>query len=335
MRTLRRLFLVTLLLPASITLGEIRPSFHLEICSWEATNVVVVTERDVIDGEVVVLESWKGALAAGERITVPELAAFAAAERRAVAPRWGRRDEAGPALVTGRRMILFLTPHPHSLACKSVGVAWVEGGELFAFVQTMNPGPSVLIAIGIGENEAAKVVGNVVAASRVVEEVRAGEPPDAAYRFVCSATPMVRHFMIAALGKAGPNGAAVLRDVLLDASRLEDHADAITALAEAAGAEAAPELIGVLEQELALWKRIGPDLKVGWWNDLSKETAELSALRAHYSRSYAALGALKTMRDPRSREVVLAFRDLWRSLPQLGTHDQILRECDLVLLGVD
>ncbi|MGD2114647.1 MAG: hypothetical protein PVG07_06335, partial [Acidobacteriota bacterium] len=52
----------TLLLAPSAGAG-IRPSFHLDLVAWEATHVVVATEGPEIDGELTVLESWRGDLA--------------------------------------------------------------------------------------------------------------------------------------------------------------------------------------------------------------------------------------------------------------------------------
>lgn len=48
----------------------IRPSFGQESCSWYATHIVVVSEGDKIDGNVEVLESWKGDLKKGDRMSI-------------------------------------------------------------------------------------------------------------------------------------------------------------------------------------------------------------------------------------------------------------------------
>jgi len=53
----------------------------------DATDIVVVTEGGKIDGEVKVLDVWKGDLEKGEWITVPELAGFAGKKSRAVSGR--------------------------------------------------------------------------------------------------------------------------------------------------------------------------------------------------------------------------------------------------------
>src|SRR6185436_11191423 len=80
--------LVILLLVPRDARAEIQPSFDLEHFSWKATDIVVVSEGERIDGEVVVVESWKGTLAEGDRITVPPLAHFAPEQRRIVSREW-------------------------------------------------------------------------------------------------------------------------------------------------------------------------------------------------------------------------------------------------------
>jgi hypothetical protein len=56
----------------------------LDKCAEYATHIVVVTEGDKIDGQLEVLDSWKGDLQVGEKLTIPELAEFAPLETRAV-----------------------------------------------------------------------------------------------------------------------------------------------------------------------------------------------------------------------------------------------------------
>jgi len=116
-----------------------------------------------------VLETWKGDLKKGDRITIPELACFASDHARSIFRRPGDKS---PERVSGSRMILFLVktpllagPAPKFGAAASrererwdsangqgvemkVSVAWVEDGEAYAFIQMFNPGPSILVAYG-------------------------------------------------------------------------------------------------------------------------------------------------------------------------------------------
>src|SRR6266508_1230362 len=66
----------------------IRPSFGIEVCSWNATHIVVATEGKTIDGVFRVLESWRGDLNPGDTIKIPELASFKPRSSRAVSEPW-------------------------------------------------------------------------------------------------------------------------------------------------------------------------------------------------------------------------------------------------------
>src|ERR1700740_2175702 len=88
--------------------AELLPQFQLDTCAWNATDVVMVTEGAAIDGEVEVLETWKGALHPGEKLTLPELAAFASDESRATSTWLADLDRPLPRRVSGSSMILFL-----------------------------------------------------------------------------------------------------------------------------------------------------------------------------------------------------------------------------------
>lgn len=100
---------VVLLLAVSPTIGAIRPSFGVYRLAWAATHVVVVTEGERIDGDVVVVESWWGDLRPDATLRIPELAAFADDAARTIDyERHGEADATEPRVVTGRRMVLFL-----------------------------------------------------------------------------------------------------------------------------------------------------------------------------------------------------------------------------------
>src|SRR5580658_2628 len=77
--------LLTLIFMSQANAGT-RPSFYLDACAWDATHIVVVTEGERTDGQVSVLESWKGDLKPGDNITVPELAAFEPQSSRIIDP---------------------------------------------------------------------------------------------------------------------------------------------------------------------------------------------------------------------------------------------------------
>src|SRR5262245_709907 len=98
-----------------------RPAFSLDAVAWQATHIVVATEGQKIDGELEILESWKGDLKKGDRIRIPELAAFAPKLERVIFKKssftvrpFGSElkapppDPPAPTHVTCARMVLFL-----------------------------------------------------------------------------------------------------------------------------------------------------------------------------------------------------------------------------------
>lgn len=110
MRVLSTLTFVLLLLvlPPSASAG-VRPSFSPQECSWQATDIVVVTEGEKIDGIFDVLETWNGELKPGETITIPEMAEFESSDARGIDKwNWLKKEKRSPEYVTGGRMILFL-----------------------------------------------------------------------------------------------------------------------------------------------------------------------------------------------------------------------------------
>src|SRR5262245_30388928 len=95
------------------TFAEILPSFRLDASGWHATHIVVVTEGEKIDGKVRVLESWRGDLRPGDRLDLPDLAAFAPLQSRVINTAFAAKPVPGqPKHVTGQRMVLFLRRRP-------------------------------------------------------------------------------------------------------------------------------------------------------------------------------------------------------------------------------
>jgi len=210
--------------------------------------------------------------------------------------------------------VLFLPLEP-----KWVSTVWIESHRAFVYQQLWNPGPLELVPLEMSEREVLQRVDEVRALKKKFEE--ALQSPDAArtvlplMRF--NSAP-VRLLMIGAMQEAGPNGVAALQAILGDASLLDLHDDAILALAKAGAIEAGPQLTELLKQALEYWKTI-PD-------------AEFFDHQI-YARTYATLWALRTLRYAEAYDTVLALRELWQSVPQLRSLDQIAQECDGFLKG--
>jgi len=344
----------------------IRPSFGIEVCSWNATHIVVATEGKTIDGVFRVLESWRGDLNPGDTIKIPELASFKPPSSRAVSDPWYEKRNSDQGLfVTGERMVLFLKkessgstleadhsslPSPASMRWKSssfynemnVSVVWIEEGKTFGFVQVMNPGPSLLISLGLSEDE----LKNRALEIKYIEDsfLQTAAIADPANRaealasFARHPLYLVRNATFEALKTSGKAALPVLRRMLADDSLLGVHSEVVGLLVEAGRGEVGPDLTELIEKNLAFWRATGPALKKGWWNGEGFDSWEDAVpLRDRYSEVYSAFLALRKRPSRESEAVVAQFRDFWHSLPQLEEigSNQMTQACDEVLRELD
>lgn len=339
--------------------GGVRPNFSLDNAAWDATHIVVV--EIVAPGTFKVLESWKGDLPAGSRLIIPPLKPAATAHPIAEYPRGAAEAiqkgfaEQYPRQPAGAKMILFFTAETVTPVAGKTGraarpqlkspdfpgnprasVAWVEGAELWCFVQPENPGPSVLTPCGEVEAAQRRVV-EVVGLQR--EIAAAAEEPDGRER-AARLKPYLhmdffraRRAALRALGSAGVGALPVIHEMLDDPTYAAQKPELINAMAESGGEAAAPELRGRLQQEVAFWKATGPSLALGWWND----DPDLHApLRERYAETLQLVQSLRKIQDAGAAEMVSELRDLWRSLPQLNDStgiSQLADECDRFLEG--
>jgi hypothetical protein len=333
--------------------AAIQPSFHLDACSWDATHVVVVSEGDKIDGDVEVLESWKGDLKKGDRITIPALAVFAPEKERVISKRLFERDNGKglPPSVTCSRMVLFLIrkqekpeggkpakttwlPAAGEWGGFMVSTAWIEGGQVYAFAQQFNPGPSELISWDMDERRLKRHVDGIVTAQTTLAEAIRGDAnklETAAVTLLQSESEYVRLSVFTELGGAGAKGLPTLRRFLKDDTLLKYHGWVIDSLTKAGGPDVGPELVELVKQELAFWKKVGPGLPKDWWNGGGVERDEIERLRNHYSRAHAAINGLGKLRHAEAREPLTEFHKYWRSLPQLSAITQLGKACDTAL----
>jgi hypothetical protein len=349
-------------------LAGIRPSFSPEGCSWRATDIVVVTEGSEIDGNFKVLETWKGDLKPGQTISIPELAQFKEqAARSLYSGPWAEKEGDGkPRYVSGARMILFLrdanrpqgysehdawrtdesdTTNARWKPTNPMGTemkystAWIEDDKVYAFVQIMNPGDSVLVSCGT-ESELKTEVDCVVSTQIGLNTALA--IPDVAARveslelFAKDSISYASDRAFAGLTECGEAALPVLRRILENESLGELHEYAVEAFAKAGGKAVGPELTMRLEKEVEFWKRTGPTLQNGWWNGKGSGSDQMNAieavdpLRTRYGVLLDLVYAVGAIRYAPAERVLIDLNNLSRSVPQLG-FDQIGDACDEVL----
>lgn len=351
------IFLAILLFFSTNIYAGIRPSFSLDYCSWEATDIVVATEGDVIDGNFIVLESLKGSVLPDETISVPEFADFAPKPSRLVKFAFGENSKELPQYVSGQKMILFLKrkiQSRNSSAKESkaklssvweaasyekemnVSVVWLEEEKSFAFIQIVNPGDSILVDYGKSEQQIKERISEVkqtqTSLNQIIAVPEKSSRADGLAPFTSSELHLASKLAFEELQKCGDAALPVLRRMLNDDSKLNLHDKVIESLATIGGKKVSRELTDIVREEMLFWKTVAPRLKEGWWNEINE--SETETLRDHYSKVLQALYSLQKLKFAGSKEVVTEFRDFWRSLPQLedkGGLNQMSEACDDVL----
>ena len=362
MKILYTLTSVVVLLIASISVSAgIRPSFFLEGSAWRATDIIIVTEDQQIDGVFKILETLKGDLHSGETITISEMEEFKNKEARLVDSGWfgGKEKGTSPEYVTCERMILFLrdatkipkdeneneweaasntsrwqSANPFGSEVK-YGTVWIEKGKAYWFIQMMNPGPSLLYSVRMTEAELRSQVSHVLSTQASLNA--ALTIPDLKTRaeglepFAHDSLYLVRQQAFAGLKECGEAALPVLRRMLNNELLSDYREDVIETFAAAGGRSAGPELTAWLERELEFWKKTGPTLQAGWWNGNGFESINaVEPLRTRFIVLKRAIESLGAIRYVEAELVVREVGDLWRSLPQLSA-DQVSSACDEVL----
>ena len=355
----KSVYLILIFLCSTNIYAGIRPSFYLDSCAWRATDIIIATEGDVIDGKFTVIDSIKGNLQSGQTISIPELALFRSKSLRLIqTPFYGNKDD-HPKYVSGSRMILFLKRKPQLANAKgsvvnakssnvwepasdegmNVSVIWIEGEQSFAFIQLINPGDSLLVEYGKSEEqirerslEVIQIQDSLNTAIAIPDKSKRAE---ALSFFASSDLYLAQELAFEELQKCGDAALPILRNMLNDNSKLELHNDVIASMTKVGGKSVGAELTEIIRDELLYWKVNAPRLKDGWWNQI--DDPETQVLRGHYMKLYQSLRSLNTLEFADAKAVVTELRDFWRSLPQLEDRsglDQMSKECDNFLLKI-
>lgn len=144
-------------LSALTLVAEKLPCFdHVQLAK-EADYVVLVSEGEVIDGEVTVLASYKGGVPVGSSLKIAELRTFAEESERRIEPLFVG-GELRHKTVTCGLMILFLDSDGVNDALRpawgdpkwNTWLCWIEQGVVYARWQEVNPGPVAIKEYGTG-----------------------------------------------------------------------------------------------------------------------------------------------------------------------------------------
>lgn len=355
--------------------AEILPSFYLDGATWKATDIAIVDEGKTIDGRLMVIESLQGSLKKGEVIVAPKLKKFhdkswrttgRSLYRGIVKFRYNQKIK--PAIMTGQRMLIFLqypskntTPHtlkhsdhitvegragqlwiPAIWSGTEASTVWLEKGKAYSFVQNMNPGPSVLIKLRLDEKEMLVRIRKFVAAQDDLKRIDKMKNKSLAAKqasaYIDSKFIYLRQDALTALGHCGQAALPILLQILTDPQKADIHNKAVGAIALIKGSNIDKKLTELFEQDVALWQKLGPKLKRGWWSGNGLNPQKVRQYRNLYSRTLAYVYALKKRHVTQARKPLDRFHSFWRSLPQLDDPsglNQMSQECGLALKVID
>lgn len=330
---------------------EILPSFDAKLCAYHATDVVVVTEGDVIDGRVTVLETWVGALEPETILELPDLRAFASEDSRRTGGFAGLSSREN-VLVGADRMILFLERHEGAWRGAwptdwerrlHVSTVWVHAGAVFALRQWINPGPLVMQRErGLTERALRDDVLAVVGAHDALEAARDVADPAQRTRIAMALLPTLpwraQRETVDELAHLGAPAHAAVRSYLERPTHRESFGLLVPLLMQLDADATVPFLIGELQREIAFFYARADTLRPGWWNDAQLAPKERTHHRERYGRMVTVLRALALGRDERVRAPVETLRALWTSHSAYddpsGLH-QVVEECDRILARLD
>jgi len=245
MRTFRPAFvLIAIAIFSSVGRASFRPSFERDSEAWRSTDIVLVSALPA-DGTFQVIETWKGDLQAGERIVVPQLIPEPNSlpiSRYPTSSTGGLRDSVAeqiPREPAGARMVLFLKRNPSGSAESQwepanpmhsikASVVWIKGGELYSFIQEMNPGPSILLPMRSYPLQ--KLKERVVQVARTQQEMNlvlampaGGQRAQSLKGYAHSEVLYARQLALQELAKSGPAAVPTIRQMLDDPTYESKH----------------------------------------------------------------------------------------------------------------
>ena len=343
--------------------AAIRPSFYLESCVWNATEILVLAPTGHA-GSFKVVETIKGDPQPGAMLELDGLRPTpdASGKLRDLIPTDVHNifDQQGwfqgiPPIGEGDRVIVFLRRpgappewSPNNVSIKTddwqpannmgdlqTSAIWIQDGRLYEFLQTMNPGPTHLVMMQKSEEELRKQIQAVMqlrdAMDRAVATSDAVERSRQLAALFRSGNVFARASSLQKLERGGEAGTAALLDLLTDQSLLGWHQDILGALVEQ---HVSDDRFGkFLSEETDYWSTACRTLRPGWWNDMTR-WPEVEVPRNHYTRSYALLRAIYELNLTAALPVVKEFDAVWAACPPLEPLEktnQIKDELKLVL----
>jgi hypothetical protein len=341
----------------------IRPSFYLESCTWNASDILVMVPTEN-KASFRVVESIKGDTPVGTVLLLDDLAPHDDAPLRPLRALVYSSDPFNvpataltvPPIGKDDRMIAFLrrpgampeyNPRP-DLPVTAFGwqpaawyggfltsAVWLQDGAAFAFVQTMNPGPTHLVDLMWTEGKIREQIHTVLLLRDALDRALANPDPETRSKQLADLVRADRTFAQSSalrhLESGGTAATAALLDLLADQTLLGQHSAILEALVKSNPRDL--DLGPMLRQETRYWTRACRTLQTGWWNSTAIQVDDTP--RSHYTRVYAILRGIQQLHLTKNVPQVREFAEAWRTCPPMDKTDrrpdQISEEIDLLL----
>jgi hypothetical protein len=336
---------VLLALFCFVALGAIRPSFYLDACAWNATEILVLAPT-AHGGTFSVIETIKGELPPGSSIELTGLIPTQAGSTKLRELLGGFVDnpfEGVPPIGKGDRLIVFLrrpgalpeyNPRP-DLPLDTTGwqpanlfgdirtsAVWIQDGVTYTFLQTMNPGPTRLAMLQMSEAKLRQSIQAVLQLRAAMDRAIAnGDAVERSRELTALYRSLNRIAKQSALQKLGSGGAEelnALRDLLSDASLTGWHQDILSILVRRHVSDI--RYVDFLHDETTYWSTACGALNPGWWNNMQNPDVETA--RNHYTRALALLDAILQLKLSDAAPTVREFATVWRTCPPLDKREK-------------
>lgn len=317
----------------TLTHAGIRPSFWLSRCAWEATDVVELAVAPD-NARFRVVASLKGGIRPGAIKVLPELTPPAGdhslLKDLAFDLPNSRSYESAPPIRDVDRLIVFLRPgdKPANWTMLTSAI-WLQDGVAYTFEQTMNPGPTHLVAylpsaVQVDHGNAAwkasrkrteglvrADIGRLLRLRETFDYALANPSPMARAaelaRLVTSGDDVVIRGALAKLGGEGPEAARALWPLLNNDSLLNTHFQILDTMAVTGALDI--RLDSIIRRERSYWTQTcHRALDANWVRNYGQPPA------FHYLRLVSALKTIRTL-------------GINSDLPAVREFDKMMNEC--------
>jgi hypothetical protein len=332
----------------------IRPSFALEACAWNASDIVVLTPAASLN-HFKVVETIRGDLRPDSALDLPGLTSTAGGSKtlaEIIGSDPFRQFDSDhyftdpPPARQRDRIVTFLrrpgalpeyNPRPDLPVDTNgwqpaalwggwlVSAVWIQEGKLYVYSQTMNPGDTHLVEYRESEATLRLRLSGVLALRAKVDQAAAvADPVERSRRLAEMARSepepgdrITRRVVLHKLASGGDAEMQALLGLLADVSLWALHQEIIGDFA----GKPVPEsrLAELLGQEATYWSAECSTLQANWWFETAIPKRDV--LRDHYANAISIVAMLKGRKLTEAIPEVRRFAAVWDKCAQMAEHE--------------